>query len=660
MPPSHDEIRSSAPGSHHRLFWAIILVALVVLLAARPSLAWWAQHAARGHLQAGRLSAADNNLARATRLGRSDVITQVLAARSYRYLDQYESWRREIDRARAIDPSAASVKAEQRMGDLRWNPPIPIPDDEWKQLLELDVDRDEAAIAVAYGLLVTGEDARCERLLTQWEEETDHPQQVAFLRGVAAQSKQEWRQAEEHFRAALELEPEHEMAHAALAQLAENQGKLRLAVDHFAYWAQRRPGNEQAVTGWSRVLRRLGRTQEAHRVLQRLAPSPEESLPLILEWAHVSYELGDYGEAVEYFRQADLEGPHDAITLLTAATAFALHGDTMAAKTLFAYVDRISDQQGRTEVLRKRVAADGSDREAAEELARLSQEVVTLSATRDEQSQQIVSQLFSRHCASCHGSRGDGDGPGSRHLYPPARDLRSERYRLVTSANGFVLPSDIEAVIQKGIPGTAMPPFPGLSPEERQALAAEVYQLRLQGLREQRIEHLRRVGAEVDEASVDRWIQQQVDAARPLAAPALPVLAVDDRLEEGRQLYRKSGCAQCHGEDGRGAAGVPLFNENGSHALPRDLVSEPMKGGAEPAALFARLRLGMPGTPHPANPALDDEQTLSLVAYCRSLAKDSSAQPTNWQRSGRANQRAIQARFGQPNGSADRRAAGDE
>ena len=79
--------------------------------------------------------------------------------------------------------------------------------------------------------------------------------------------------------------------------------------------------------------------------------------------------------------------------------------------------------------------------------------------------------------------------------------------------------------------------------------------------------------------------------------------------------------------------------------MPRDLVGEPMKGGAEPAAMFARIRLGMPGTPHPALVAASDLEVIDLVHFCLSLRRGPPRLLTNFERGQRGQRRARIAAF---------------
>lgn len=62
--------------------------------------------------------------------------------------------------------------------------------------------------------------------------------------------------------------------------------------------------------------------------------------------------------------------------------------------------------------------------------------------------------LYDRSCALCHGERGDGHGPRSESLRPPARDLTDPAFRR------RMTPRRLFATIREGRSGTAMPAMP--------------------------------------------------------------------------------------------------------------------------------------------------------------------------------------------------------
>ncbi len=78
---------------------------------------------------------------------------------------------------------------------------------------------------------------------------------------------------------------------------------------------------------------------------------------------------------------------------------------------------------------------------------------------------------FAKYCATCHGPKGEGDGPAARALNPKPRNFVSEPLK-----NPKV--SGVYETVSNGVKGTAMIPFKHLSDEDRWALSYYVLSLK--------------------------------------------------------------------------------------------------------------------------------------------------------------------------------------
>ncbi len=116
----------------------------------------------------------------------------------------------------------------------------------------------------------------------------------------------------------------------------------------------------------------------------------------------------------------------------------ALVGDQMAA--VAAYTGRLGRRDQLT--ARQRVAPDSALQEAGR-------------------------RVYLAHCTRCHGERGQGDGPEAAR-YRPAPSSFAEMRPTYAAAAG---------VISEGVPGTAMPDWPLLTPAEIQAVTCYIRSL---------------------------------------------------------------------------------------------------------------------------------------------------------------------------------------
>lgn len=72
--------------------------------------------------------------------------------------------------------------------------------------------------------------------------------------------------------------------------------------------------------------------------------------------------------------------------------------------------------------------------------------------------------VYAGNCLSCHGAEGKGNGPVGMALLP-----RPANFTAIQPDTARVM-----QVLNEGIPGTSMPPWPGLAPADKQAVAAFV------------------------------------------------------------------------------------------------------------------------------------------------------------------------------------------
>jgi len=227
--------------------------------------------------------------------------------------------------------------------------------------------------------------------------------------------------------------------------------------------------------------------------------------------------------------------------------------------------------------------------------------------------------LYEQHCLQCHGQDGDGNGPAARFLYPRPRNFGEAKFRLVTTGNSIPTDEDLMRVITRGMPGSAMFPFGHLSEMDRKNLVAYMRDLTRRSfiLSVQRSAAAR--GEKVDLPELER---DAVDVLKPGDAVEYPANWANNDAESvarGKKLYMTS-CASCHGDTGKGDGVQEQKNNDGTPNTPRDFTRGIFKGGRERESLFARIRLGMAGTPMPGLQDATPEQLSDLIHFIQSLS----------------------------------------
>jgi len=170
-------------------------------------------------------------------------------------------------------------------------------------------------------------------------------------------------------------------------------------------------------------------------------------------------------------------------------------------------------------------------------------------------------QLYAANCASCHGARGAGDGPGAAALAPPPSDLSAHEYAAARVAD----------VLWNGVAGTAMPAWRDYPPADLAALVTIV-----------------------------RGFHASAEAAGP-----------DGLVAAGERVYA-ANCVQCHGQDGGGAgfAAAELTIAPTSFRTQRPAMAQSLRA----------VRDGVRGTRMASwTGRLSEPEIVAVAAYVRSL-----------------------------------------
>ncbi|WNG34451.1 cytochrome c [Archangium violaceum] len=82
---------------------------------------------------------------------------------------------------------------------------------------------------------------------------------------------------------------------------------------------------------------------------------------------------------------------------------------------------------------------------------------------------------YTTYCQSCHGEKGEGNGPAGMYLMPKPRNFLTEPFKKGNK------PEDIFQTLNTGIPGSTMMPFLNMPEEDRWAVSHYVIELQKQG-----------------------------------------------------------------------------------------------------------------------------------------------------------------------------------
>ena len=226
---------------------------------------------------------------------------------------------------------------------------------------------------------------------------------------------------------------------------------------------------------------------------------------------------------------------------------------------------------------------------------------------------------YATYCVSCHGEKGDGNGPGAKYLNPKPRDFNTCRVKFMSvPAGDLPRDTDLLTTITNGLHGTAMPSFRFVSREEREAV----------------IEYLKTFCTE--------WARPGRAAPVPVGADIWAV-APKRGIAMGERVYHAYGrCWSCHPayvERQKIADYLTSFDmpatefraelyesqikdsDWGQKILPPDFLFHRIKTGLDVEALALVISAGVSGTAMPTwAGAMPPEQLWGIAHYLRDLA----------------------------------------
>lgn len=238
--------------------------------------------------------------------------------------------------------------------------------------------------------------------------------------------------------------------------------------------------------------------------------------------------------------------------------------------------------------------------------------VVATAAAADDPGQR-GGEIYTQHCAGCHGARGDGRGPAADMLIVKPRDFTKGVFKFRSTPTGE-LPTtrDLYRTITNGAYGTSMPAWPLLSEVDRYAV----------------IEFIK--------GFYPGW--ETEGPGTPIYIPPVPErVGSAESVARGKELYEMLDCAKCHGEGGRGdgpAAGDLEPDIWGHPQKPFDFTTGRLKGGPDVEDVYRTFMTGVGGTAMPSYADIFDEpdgeyihegDAWNLVSYVLSLRRDGSA-----------------------------------
>ena len=515
----------------------------------------------------------------------------------------------------------------------------------------------DARRTVVTGYMMRGDSETMKKLITQWQLRDPQSKELHYMRALLAISQSNFSDGESLLLESITGNPQHELSFIMLAKLYSNSPIKYSRKCRFVYEQTllRFPKNEDIAIQLSRICRMQGDTEAALRSLETLGTETLESGPeVLLERAEIALERGQYQKSVELMRKRGatasqdvakiidedfgkvVRGSHDTQSMKwvsTLAISTSLRGQKDEATRLLQFWDDRSSRLMRYQDLQPKLSIFPGNKVILNEMKSSVEPAFhpgcpSMGGVLWGEPKRTLSEgerLFHEHCAACHGNDGNGSGRAAKNLFPAPRNFREEPIRMVSTVNRIASDEDIAKTIREGLGGASMPAFPKLTSEQIDQLIAVIRKQQVEGLRAFYQTKRKEMGAEENEIdphgdAANRWIEEHSTPGAPLPIPDFTSADQDDS-SRGPALLERAACNPCHAVSAEGGdRQLSFYDSLGRPLLIRHLETDPFRGGNSRKAIYQRIVLGIPGTPHPELHGLAEQDLIDLVEYIHQLS----------------------------------------
>ncbi len=604
----------------------------------------------------------------------------VIVAHCFRQLGDTAKFQAQLTNAGQLPGGQQNVELAQALYRVQSGKLNDTPEQVLKLLLDAGAVDTDAYSCVVEGLMATKQLEQAAEILDLWRRQQPDLAQPEYLSGVLLNYQGKHAEAEAKFLETVVRFPGHELSWLALVDAYSRPPNVRFeqVESILSRFVLAFPENPDAAARLNRIRRRLGKAPSDGMI------ASDDVFLSAYESAKSEFDVGAYGEALSVLQSANfasvtslnqatdvafqlsMQGKVDPASELAkrvsmAATTLALSGADGASQVFEIANDRTARLRRIQDLANRRVALP---RTSSAELQAITDETNAMTgpaftpayptienaAMRDKESSDGTDweknllegyrkmpgySHYLQRCANCHGEHGDGDGIAASNLFPRPRSFVHEPIRMVTTENKVASVEDLKRAIRQGQPGSSMPAFVSLTELEVDQIAQVLLAWgRKAAYRQWKLSQT--LAVPPDESEVQRAMEVATQPSSKISIPSIEINA--SIIGTGKERFLKAGCVQCHGDPDdplpESRRGLRLFDSLGRPVLAPNLKSDRFRGGDRVEDIYARVHLGIAGTPHPSLASGDAMDAYSIAAYVHSIHQPSDrlANSARWKR----------------------------
>ncbi len=233
-------------------------------------------------------------LAWSERIGGRTAQTEFLTARAYRRLGRWDEVTKHLKNAADLGGDPILLQREDWLMKAQSGQMMFAHSHRNQMLLDPRGDTEEICEAYVLGYISIQHFDEATRLIESWSADYPESAEPHFLKGLMLAEENKLTQAEESFRKAISLAPEHFQARLSLANTLLSERKEKEALSYFRWCVDRQP-DPRAQLGLAKCLLAAGELEAAGQVLEAATVAHPNDFSLYLELGR--FLLNDHFDA---------------------------------------------------------------------------------------------------------------------------------------------------------------------------------------------------------------------------------------------------------------------------------------------------------------------------------------------------------------------------
>ena len=225
---------------------------------------------------------------------------------------------------------------------------------------------------------------------------------------------------------------------------------------------------------------------------------------------------------------------------------------------------------------------------------------------------ELGKKTYFKRCVWCHGVEGGGDGPSADRLFTRPRNFIQGTFKIRWTDSGELpLDQNLINTVKNGLPGSAMPPWGEVLSED------EIVSV---------VQFVKTLVQDRDFADEDEEVFKQDFGSNPWGTAGPYHLGVpQEAIDQGKDVFLKNKCFECHGGEGRGDGNPTMKDDWGFPIFAADWQQcwnfrGSRRNHFDPFNVVRTVSTGLNGTPMPNfKDKITVEDRWKLAAFVNSL-----------------------------------------